>query len=177
MLDERARPAVGEDEREAAGTHVHVMDPDAVDLRAEVCMRIQPPLLLAPVEPARPVAEQFLQVGQIRTLRPRLLQRRLRPRLPIRTRKSDRVASGTWTENGSIRSPSWRSFTVGRYATCTPNRRRLLGRSIDADLAFSMTMNPQSERGSQKHHDVVHAPEEAAMTEAEAVLWVVFTAH
>ena len=125
MLDERARPAVGEDEREAAGTHVHVMDPGAVDLRAEVCVRIQPPLLLAPVEPARPVAEQFLQVGQIRTLRPRLLQRRLRPpRLPDplpqvgqgRVRHLDRERLDTQPRHAA------QLLTVGRYATWPGHR-------------------------------------------------------
>jgi hypothetical protein len=70
VLDERARPPVGEDQREPAAPYVRVVDPHAVDVGEEVIDLVQPPLLLAPVEPVGPVREQVAQVVEVGALRP-----------------------------------------------------------------------------------------------------------
>jgi hypothetical protein len=83
VLDERARPAVGEDQRQPAAPHVGVVDPHAADVGEEVVDLVQPPLLLAPVEPVGPVREQVAQVAEVGALHPGRLRRRRGPAGPV----------------------------------------------------------------------------------------------
>src|SRR5215207_9120925 len=79
MLDERARPAVREDQRDPTAAFVDKVDPHSVDLAAEVRELVQPPLLQAPVEPVSPVFQQPAHIGELGALLPPRLGRRRRP--------------------------------------------------------------------------------------------------
>lgn len=46
------------------------VDPDAVEIGAEVTERVEPAFLLAPVEAVNPVGEQLAQVAELRALLP-----------------------------------------------------------------------------------------------------------
>jgi hypothetical protein len=72
QLHDRAGPSVGHDQRQCIRVrrpHVDEVDVDAVDLRGELRMRVQPPLEATEVVPGRPVASEFLHRGQLDTLR------------------------------------------------------------------------------------------------------------
>src|SRR5712691_10616539 len=60
----------------SASPLVNEMDPDTIDLSAEVAEAVQPALLRAPIEAARPVRQQFPQVTKVCAL---LTRRRLGP--------------------------------------------------------------------------------------------------
>ena len=82
VLGERARPAVRQDQRDAVAAprpFVNEMNARAVDVGAEVVERVEPALLLAPVELVSPVAEHVAQVREIGALAPRISRRSVRP--------------------------------------------------------------------------------------------------
>jgi hypothetical protein len=67
LLDDRAGPAVGDDQREGVGmwgADVEEVDVEAVDLGGELRQRVQPGLDLAPVVGGRPVAGELLHGRQ-----------------------------------------------------------------------------------------------------------------
>jgi hypothetical protein len=81
-LDDRPRPAVGEDQRQRLGVRradVEAVDAQAVDLRAKGTEVVQPRLDHPPVVAVRPVRAQVLHVGPRDALRPVLHRLRLRP--------------------------------------------------------------------------------------------------
>jgi len=72
QLDDRARPAVRDDQRQRVlvpGLHVDEMHVHAVDLGLELRQRVQPRLAPAPVVLVRPVAGQLLDRLQLDALR------------------------------------------------------------------------------------------------------------
>src|SRR5579884_2395449 len=72
-LDDRAGPAVRDDERERVRLgrpHVEEVDALAVDLRDELVERVEPRLLLAPVVPVPPVLDELAQVAELRAVVP-----------------------------------------------------------------------------------------------------------
>jgi hypothetical protein len=72
-LHERARPAVGDEERHrrrAPPSHVDQVDADALHLGAELRKRVHRPLLRAPVEGPAPVLDELPHVGEIRPVIP-----------------------------------------------------------------------------------------------------------
>src|SRR3954453_23984253 len=97
MLDECARPAVREDQRDPTAAFVDKVDPHAVDLAAEVRELVQPPLLQAPVEPVSPVFEQTAHIGELGALLPPRLGRRRRP-----ARVADPLAQGGQLPLGNL---------------------------------------------------------------------------
>ena len=67
-LRERARPAVGQDQRERVGLGrppVHEVDVEAVDAGLELVEPVEPPLLGPPVELVAPVLDELPQVGLV----------------------------------------------------------------------------------------------------------------
>ena len=81
-LGEATRPAIGQDQRDsaaAAGTLMHKMHPDTIDLGPEVTEPVQPAFLRAPVEAVGPVPQQASQVAEICALPPWLTRCRPRP--------------------------------------------------------------------------------------------------
>ena len=89
-LDHRARPAVGEHERErirVARAGVQEVDAEPVDRRAELPDPVQPGLDPAPVVPIGPVRAQRLQFLEGNALR--RIRRRLRP--PRRTQPRPKI--------------------------------------------------------------------------------------
>ena len=71
-LDDRARPAVGHDQRQRVrvlGPDVHEVDVHAVDLSGELRQRVQPGFDPPSVVLCRPVLAQRLHRGQLHTLR------------------------------------------------------------------------------------------------------------
>ena len=81
-LDERARPAVGEDERQrswGARGQVQEVDGDAVDVGHELVDAVEPLLPCGPVILIGPVATQVLDVSERDALRPVRRCGRLRP--------------------------------------------------------------------------------------------------
>ena len=73
LLEDRARPPVRDDQRQrvrVARTDVDEVDVDAVDRRDELRPGVQLRLGLAPVVVRAPVADELLQLGQPRALRP-----------------------------------------------------------------------------------------------------------
>jgi hypothetical protein len=81
QFDERARPAVGQDQRYAgaAALAVHEVDPGAVDVGEEVLVAVEVPLGGAPVVPVRPVRQHRAQVAEVGALAPRGSGRRIGP--------------------------------------------------------------------------------------------------
>jgi hypothetical protein len=82
QLGERARPAVGEHQRErirAGAPLVHEMHPLAADVRGELGEGVQVLLLGAPVERRRPVGHQLLVVADVCAGRPAPVGQRVRP--------------------------------------------------------------------------------------------------
>jgi hypothetical protein len=82
QFDEGARPAVSEDQRyppAASRPLVDEVDPDPVELGAEVRERVQFSLLRAPVVLAGPVREQLAQVLEVGALLPSGARRRVGP--------------------------------------------------------------------------------------------------
>ena len=72
QLDDRARPAVGHDERQRVGVlglDVHEVDVHAVDLGGELRQRVQPGFDPPSVVLCRPVLAQCLHCGQLYPLR------------------------------------------------------------------------------------------------------------
>jgi hypothetical protein len=71
-LDDRARPAVGHDQRQRVlmlGLDVHEVDVHAVDLRGELRQRVQPGFDPPSLVVCRPVVAQRIHCGQLHTLR------------------------------------------------------------------------------------------------------------
>jgi hypothetical protein len=97
MLDERARPAVREDQRDPTAAFVDKVDPHAVELAAEVREFVQPPLLQGPVEPVSSVFEQPAHIGELGALLPPRLGRRRRP-----ARVADPLAQGGQRPLGNL---------------------------------------------------------------------------
>jgi hypothetical protein len=81
QFDERAGPAVGEDQRRpTVGCAMKdEMDAHAVHVGDTVLETVEPPLLAPPVEPVGPVLEQVTKVVQVNALRPWFPRRRVRP--------------------------------------------------------------------------------------------------
>ena len=72
LLDDRARPAVRDDQRQRVlvlRSHVDEVDVEAVDLGDELRQRVEPRLDLAPVVVCRPVARQLLGRRELHALR------------------------------------------------------------------------------------------------------------
>ena len=72
LLEDRARPAVRDDQRQrvrVAGADVDEVDVDAVDVRHELREGVQLRLGLAPVVVRAPVADELLELRQLRALR------------------------------------------------------------------------------------------------------------
>jgi hypothetical protein len=72
-LDERARPAVHDQQRQRrrpAPARVDQVQAEAVDVRAEVRQRVDRALLRAPVEPGLPVAHELAHVAEARAVVP-----------------------------------------------------------------------------------------------------------
>src|SRR2546429_8088603 len=71
LLDDRAGPAMGDDERQGAfvlGPSVNEMNVEAIDLRDELRQCVQPRLARAPVVIGHPVAGEFLHRRQLDAL-------------------------------------------------------------------------------------------------------------
>ena len=82
QFSKRARPPVREYQRERIGALtplMHEMDSLATDVGCELSEGIQVPLLSPPVERARPVGHQLLQVTDVSTGRPARVGQRPRP--------------------------------------------------------------------------------------------------
>src|SRR5439155_5990499 len=73
QLDERARPAMGQDQRNAvpvSGPLMDEVDMDAIELGLELIDRVQLALLCAPIEPVGPIRKQLFKVLKISPLLP-----------------------------------------------------------------------------------------------------------
>ena len=72
-LDDRAGPAVRQDQRQGAEflrTLVDEVNVETVDVRLELIELIEPPLLRPPVERGAPVGDELLEVRQVRAVIP-----------------------------------------------------------------------------------------------------------
>ena len=81
LLDDRARPAMRDDERQRVlmlRTHVDEMNVEPVDLGDELRQGVEPRLHLAPVVIRRPIAREFLHRRKLHALRC------VRDRFPVR---------------------------------------------------------------------------------------------
>src|SRR5579871_4748212 len=95
-LDDRARPAMRQDQRECAGfrgTDVQEMDVRAIDGGRELRERVQPRLLGTPVVAAAPVGGQLLHIVQRDAILPTNAGQFIRPAGAGQDRKSTRLNS------------------------------------------------------------------------------------
>ena len=104
-LDNRARPAVRDDQRQrvlVSRLDVDEVDAEAVDLGLELRQPVQFRLAFAPVIIGRPLARQLLQHRQLHALRPIVDQLLMRPARRRDARTQRLSASGISTMNGRI---------------------------------------------------------------------------
>ena len=106
LLDGRARPAVGDDERHGifmSRPDVNEVDIQPVDLGDELGMRVQLRLAPPPVVIGRPIPRERLNEGELHALRKVRDGFLLRDRVAaMRLRNSIRSASGASKRNGRI---------------------------------------------------------------------------
>jgi hypothetical protein len=82
QLDERARPAMGQDQRNAVpvpGPLMDEMNVDAVEIGAELIGRVQLALLCVPIELVGPICNQLSKVIKVSPLLPGSAWCRIRP--------------------------------------------------------------------------------------------------
>ena len=82
QLDERARPAMGQDQRNTvpvSGRLMDEVDMDAVEIGAELVDRVQLAFLCAPIELVGPIRKQLFKVLKISPLLPGIAWCLIRP--------------------------------------------------------------------------------------------------
>jgi hypothetical protein len=107
VLDEAARPAVREDQRDRirpTTALVHEVDAETVDVGPEVREPVELAFPRPPVEFRTPVRDQVTQIGQVGAVGPaRPVDRVGRPGRATRSRRSVSTSSSTAIVNGWIK--------------------------------------------------------------------------